>query len=222
MRYLLLAFLLFSTLPAFAGTYVADNTITADMLSTPPATDSTAWKADIETTLKANQAATPAQKAAILDETRVRLTHITSVVDPSWSEKSHPATFKLLEHARKDCKDASEGIKKVWNTKRPFLMDKRITKLVDHQISSAAYPSGHTACSRVMAEVMALAVPAKREELRTQANSIAWHRVIAGVHYPHDLNGGRQLAMLLFGAMQTSPTFQADLAAAKAEIAEKQ
>ena len=51
--------------------------------------------------------------------------------------------------------------------------------------------------------------------------NVGWHRVLAGVHFPSDIQAGRVLGMAIAARMINSPAFQADLAAVKAELAAK-
>lgn len=90
--------------------------------------------------------------------------------------------------------------------------------MVDRIDASPAYPSGHTSSSRVAAEVLGLLFPDRLAALRAKADSIAAHRIQAGVHYPVDIESGRLLAMLVLGALLKSDAFQSDLAAAREEM----
>ena len=54
-----------------------------------------------------------------------------------------------------------------------------------------SYPSGHAMDSYLTAILLAQMVPEKRSALFERAASNAQSRVIAGVHYPSDLEGGK-------------------------------
>ena len=51
-----------------------------------------------------------------------------------------------------------------------------------------------------------------------RAAEYANNRVVAGVHYPSDIEGGRLTATAFAAALFASPAFQSDLAAARAEL----
>jgi len=62
-------------------------------------------------------------------------------------------------------------------------------------------------------------MPDKKEALLARAEEIAQHRVVVGMHFPHDVAGGKKLAELIVAELKKSPDFTKDLAAAKAELA---
>lgn len=57
-----------------------------------------------------------------------------------------------------------------------------------------AYPSGHATQAHTLATVASCLQPARRDEFRQTADTIALHRVQAGVHYPSDSVAGAMLA----------------------------
>lgn len=226
LRYLLLAGLLLPIAPATAAdyaaapTYVSAQTLPPELLPVPPAEDSAAAHDQIAQVLAAQQRNIgEAELARIRNEQRMRLELMTTLLGPRFNAAELPETFAFLTHTLTDAALITEADKKFWHTRRPYLVDPKVKLLVDRIDQSPAYPSGHTAQSRVLAEVMGLLMPEKREELRARAEDIALHRIDAGVHFPVDIEGGRLLAMLITGALMRSDTFHRDLDAAAAEIA---
>jgi len=66
--------------------------------------------------------------------------------------------------------------------------------------------------------VLADMLPEKRAEIMERAQEYAFNRVIAGVHYPTDVQSGA-LAVAAFAAMLfASPEFRKEEAAAAAEL----
>jgi acid phosphatase (class A) len=203
--------------PESASYCVSSSDLPPVLLPLPYTEDSAEWKKDIQTVIAVQQHISANDLAALRDEQRMRVELVTSVLGPDFTREKKPATFALLDHVTNDVTTISEADKKYWHIKRPYLEDPHVKLLVDPIDSSPAYPSGHTAESRVLAEVLGMLYPGKLATLRARADQIAWHRVEAGVHYPHDLDGGRLLAMLITGAMVKCDAFQTDLAAARKE-----
>jgi acid phosphatase (class A) len=71
----------------------------------------------------------------------------------------------------------------------------------------------------VFAALLAELIPEKREALLEKGREIGWLRVIGGVHFPSDVFAGRVLGQALAREFLRSEKFQADLAAAHAELA---
>lgn len=201
-------------------TYVAPATLPAELLPAPPPEDGPAFHDQLASVL-ATQSRNigDAELAIIRDEQHMRLALMLNPLGPRFNASELPKTFILLNHILADATLVTEEDKRFWHVRRPYLADKRIKLLVDPINDSPAYPSGHASESRVLAEVLSLLVPEKRDELRTRADEIALHRIDAGVHYPMDIDSGRLLAMLVMGALMRSDAFRGDLAVAKEEIA---
>ena len=61
-------------------------------------------------------------------------------------------------------------------------------------------------------------VPEKAAELMVRAVQYGDNRVLAGVHYPSDVEASRRVAAATAAVLLTNPIFRADLASAKAEL----
>lgn len=82
-----------------------------------------------------------------------------------------------------------------------------------------AYPSGHSTRGTVFATVLAELFPDKRDALLAKGWESGWLRVIGGVHYASDVYAGRVLGKAVARELLKNPRFQADMEAAKAELA---
>jgi acid phosphatase (class A) len=83
---------------------------------------------------------------------------------------------------------------------------------------SYSYPSGHAAFGALEAIILARMVPEKREALYARGWDFGWSRVVAGIHAPSALESSRIVATLLAEALAGDAGFEADLAAARAEL----
>jgi len=198
--------------------YLDASVLPPTFLPPPPAEGSDTWRAQLGDVLGAQLHITVSEQAMLRAEQKVSLDLITPAVGINFTEARYPSTFAMLARVLADTTRIVEADKKYWHTRRPYLADTRVKLLVDPIDSSPSYPSGHTAEMRVLAEILGLLAPQKRDALRARAEEIAWHRVEAGVHYPADIEAGRLLAMLVVGAMIRSNAFEQDFLAARAEM----
>lgn len=218
----LLAFV--GNLPAVSGaaeyesTYVNPAELPPQLLPPPPAEHSAAWKKNVQGVLAAQKLLHKSDLPAIRDEQHLRLSLMTQVIGPDFTAEKYPHSFALLNHVFRDSEIITGADKQFWHTRRPYLTDKHVKLYVDRIDDNPAFPSGHTSASRVVAEVLGMLYPDRLADLRAKADSIAYHRMQAGVHYPGDVEGGRLLAMMIIGALEKSDDFQSDLADAQAEI----
>lgn len=58
-----------------------------------------------------------------------------------------------------------------------------------------SYPSGHATMAYAWAFLIAAFKPAYRHRLEEAARRVAWNRVVAGLHFPTDGEGGRAFAV---------------------------
>lgn len=199
--------------------YINPESISPTLIAPPPAANSETSKHEIDQIIVRQKHYTKAQlDAALKTHHPVTPELMTYVIGTDFTRTRLPFTFSFLDQVVADCFDTIETAKRYYNTKRPYVADQRVKALVPNPNTNGAYPSGHTACSRVWAEVLTQLVPEKQAALRARADEMGEHRILLGVHYPHDVEGGKNMALLIVGALQQSKAYQADLAKAKAEI----
>ncbi|HTY08853.1 MAG TPA: phosphatase PAP2 family protein [Candidatus Edwardsbacteria bacterium] len=201
-----------------ARTYFEPQSLPPQLLPPPPAEGSGAWKAQIEAVRAAQRSLPPAEISAIRHEQNFLVALMTDTLEPSFSRERLPRTAALLDRVECTTEQVVDAHKRYWHTRRPYLADPRIRLCVD-STATAAYPSGHTAESRVLAEVLGMLFPDQLPRLRARAEDVARHRIEAGVHYPVDIEGGRSLALLVVGALTANSDFQTDMQAAREELA---
>ncbi|MFF5297399.1 phosphatase PAP2 family protein [Paractinoplanes globisporus] len=83
--------------------------------------------------------------------------------------------------------------------------------------SDGGFPSGHTNAFHLAALAFAYAVPERFQELVTAAFDLAETRIVAGMHSPVDVIGGRILATALAAAILNDPANATLKAAARAQ-----
>src|SRR5262249_28125866 len=99
---------------------------------------------------------------------------------------------------------------------RPPKADPSIKAVMEE--NDGSYPSGHATRGQLFAEVLAAALPARRDALLARGRQIGDDRMIAGVHYPSDIIAGRVLGHVMAKALLETPAFRERLAAIGAEL----
>ena len=140
-----------------------------------------------------------------------------------------PATARLMQRAAADAKAPVDAAKSYYHRDRPFVgnansrtCDPRTLGPIGGAtggVLSYSYPSGHAAYGELMARVLGAAVPARAAPLTAWGRQLGDNRVICRVHWPSDVAAGRRIADAMYDQLATKPAFQADVAAAKAELA---
>lgn len=188
------------------------------LLPDPPADGSPTTLGEIDLILKKQAARTPQEVARIKREVHLNVYLFDTVLGPWFTAKNVPLTAALFQRVDATEHPVIDSAKKFWNRPRPFLQDKRVKPPIDLP-KNASYPSGHSTVGELDALVLAELVPDLKEAVLARGAQIGEDRIIAGVHFPSDVEAGHTLAQDIFTKLMASPEFQADLAKAKAEIA---
>jgi acid phosphatase (class A) len=189
------------------------------LLPNPPADGSPQTLQEIDLILKDQATRTPEEVARI----RVEASHLNvflfkNVIGPWFEEKELPVTDSLFHNVDASAGSIYEAGKKLWGRPRPFLQDKRIHPPISLP-RNFSYPSGHSTESYLNALILSQMVPDLKDQILARGRQIGDDRVLAGVHFPSDVEAGRTLAQDLFSKLMANPAFQSDLARAKAEVA---
>jgi acid phosphatase (class A) len=84
--------------------------------------------------------------------------------------------------------------------------------------ASPAYPSGHAATGWLYALLLAEIDPSHADAIMQRGRAYGESRVVCGVHYYTDIEGGRITASALVAALHGAPEFETDIASARAEV----
>src|SRR5579871_1143083 len=137
-------------------------------------------------------------------------------IGPFFQHGKLPLTEALLHDVHGDTEQIVQHAKSFWNRTRPYVVDPSLAAHVKPE-PNASYPSGHSANATVYALLLAELFPDKQPEILALGRNVGWHRVELAKHYPSDVYAGEVLAMDIVHTLKTSPKFQKDFAAAKAE-----
>lgn len=132
-----------------------------------------------------------------------------------------PRLTLMLGRVPADIDGVTERVKKTTMRKRPVVVDPRPICLpaADWLLSSTSYPSGHAATGWALGLILSELAPDRAGPILTRAAGIGDSRVICGVHYQSDVEIGRQVGAAVVAVLRARPDFEADLDAARAELA---
>ena len=86
-------------------------------------------------------------------------------------------------------------------------------------VKDGSYPSGHAALGWAWSLVLASIAPERADALLQRGHAYGQSRVICGVHWQSDVDAGRTMGSAAFARLQSDPTYSAQLARARQELA---
>jgi acid phosphatase (class A) len=209
------------SLPARQTQYIDAAALDLVRLLPPaPANDSAETRAELEEMLDIQKTRTASQAARARADAQVNLVRFADALGdppPGFDLTKLPLTQLLFRKISTDELVVVGTGKDAFARPRPFVLEPRLQPIVARP-PSASYPSGHTVWGYTVGLVLADMIPERRPQLMARAAEYAQNRVVAGVHYPSDVEGGKMAATAFATALFASPAFQTDLAAAKAEL----
>lgn len=143
---------------------------------------------------------------------------IFRAVIPGFDPAKLPLTVKLIETVKRESGLVSHSAKLHFDRKRPYEFDPALNVCSKHRGKNATYPSGHTTAGYAMAVTLAHLAPAHAEALLRRAQVYGKSRMVCGVHYRSDVVAGQVIGTSVALALLQNFQFQADMAAAKAEL----
>ena len=190
------------------------------LLAPPPAAGSDEEAADLQMSRALFKARTDAETARAKVDANLSIFSFAPVIGPIFQPGKFPKTEALMAEIKKEMRDVINAPKNHWARKRPYQMDPSLA--FGEPENTYSYPSGHSTVGTVDALVLAELFPDKREAILALGRQIGWSRVLTGYHFLTDVRAGRVLGQAIVRELMASPSFQHDLAEAKAEIAATQ
>ena len=205
--------------PAFDATYVSRTQIPlAKLLAPPPEAQSAAQKRDIDEVLRLQSIRTPQQaEKAVADNSTSMVQVVGDVLGPAFTQDRLPKLDAFYKRLHLDSRDIFFASKDVWNRPRPYAASAEV-QAVGEKPQNGSYPSGHSTRGYLTAIILANMVPEKSAELFARGREYGDNRVLAGVHYPTDVEAGRMGATAVAAAFMQNAAFMKDFADAKAEL----
>lgn len=195
------------------GHYLDPQGLDYRSVAAAPADGSAQDKEDFRVILDWQARRTPAQCAAAKAEMSHDYNTFFGKLSPFPAPLPEPVKV-FFKNVEKDSVAAHKLLKDVYKRERPFVRDSRVQPCLP-RVQGYAYPSGHSAMSRLEALILGDLVPARRNEFLAKADESALLRVLGGVHHPTDTASGQALADLLYKELKKTPSFASDLKALK-------
>jgi acid phosphatase (class A) len=128
-----------------------------------------------------------------------------------------PKFAAFAERVTQDTRAIFPPSKDVWNRPRPYAASTEV-KAVGELPTTNWYPSGHATRGYLVAILLSDMVPEKSAELFERGREYGENRVVAGVHYPTDVEAGRLSATAIAAALMQNERFMEDFTEAKTEL----
>jgi acid phosphatase (class A) len=171
--------------------------------------------ADRAVVLWAQRTRTPAEVARAAAEEELTLEDFAEVLGAGFDPVRHPRTEALLARAAEASRPCVAAAKVASARPRPYAADPAVTPAVARE-RTFSYPSGHATRGALFAAILAELAPGRREALLRRGAQIGEDRVVAGVHYPSDVDAGQRLGAALARALLADPEFAAAVSDARA------
>lgn len=148
------------------------------------------------------------------------LKHFSCSLGIELTPQQAPRMVALAQKATRDAAGAMARAKDYYKRQRPFLIDEGNTCVARTTVgTSFDYPSGHTTAGWAWALVLAQVSPQNGNALLARGRAIGDSRVVCGMHNASAVEAARLLTGSTLTLVTATPEYQADLAAARAELA---
>jgi acid phosphatase (class A) len=200
------------------GTYLPPSSVDLTLILAPPPTpDSAAGKADLQAVLDAQRNRTPAEAASAQADAEISVFRFADAIGPGFNAANLPFTTKFFDRVRAAASPVVKTAKAFFKRPRPFVTDPAIKPIIEPP-PDLSYPSGHSTYAYAVAIILANMLPEKAGAIFDRAGIYANNRVIAGVHYPTDIEAGRISGSIIDNVMLHDALFMADYAKARIEV----
>ena len=193
----------------------------ANLLPPPPPDGSPRDKRDLRRVLELQKGLTPERLSGIQADVEQTVYRIAGeVLGPSFTKENFPLAGPFFDKVNRDSAVGVRAIKQKYKRLRPFQASKDVQ--TPQNIAAASqgptYPSGHSTFGAEVALLLGMMVPEKRAELYGRGWQYGEQRIVSGVAYPTDWEGGHIGATIMVTLMLQKPEFKADFEAVKAEV----
>ncbi|WP_431484399.1 acid phosphatase [Pseudomonas solani] len=138
------------------------------------------------------------------------------------SEQQTPALYRLLRRTLADAGLATYSAKTRYSRTRPFVLNQQPSCTPEDEPKLAkdgSYPSGHSAIGWAWALVLSELAPEHADAIWARGRAYSESRMVCNVHWYSDIREGREVGSTAVARLHSDPTFQADFAMARKELA---
>ncbi len=214
--------------PGTPSGYLATSSLpdSLALLPPPPAADSAAFQRDEDASKDAARAPeSPRWRRAASDadlhfpQAAQTYACVTGVAP---SPEATPTLYRLLRRSLVDLGLSTYKAKNHYQRTRPFVAHGNATCSPGDEAmlrQDGSYPSGHSAVGWGWALLMAEIDPERADAILQRGRDYGQSRMVCNVHWQSDVEAGRLVASATVARLHAEPDFQADMQAAKAELA---
>jgi acid phosphatase (class A) len=152
-----------------------------------------------------------------------RLEAFSCALDAPITREAMPNLYTLMQRTLSDAGHATGAAKQRYGRTRPFVENKARSCTPEDEAwlaRNGSYPSGHTSIGWTWALILAEIAPERVDAILSRGYAFGQSRVVCGVHWQSDVDAGRVIAAGVVARLHADPVFQAQLAAAKKELAD--
>jgi len=186
------------------------------ILAPPPAPQSPEAKAELEAVLAVQQTRTDAEVKRAQADDELSVFRYADVMGAGFTAENLPFTSAFFKDVAADDGQVVNPARAQFNRPRPMAVDKRVEPVVN--ANGGSYPSGTAAFAYASGILLANMVPEQAAAIYARAADWGHNRVVAGVHYPGDVEAGRIAGSMIDNLLLHDAAFMADFAKAKAEV----
>ncbi len=192
--------------------------VLVDLLPPPPADDSAQTKAELGEILTLQVTRTPEMAAAAIADNIENIWVFGDVIDnPKFTPENLPVFAAFFDRIVATKSAVVDAAKAAWKRPRPHILSDLVRPIVPLS-TTGAYPSGHTVVGTLEGIVLSNMLPELRAKIMARAWEYGDNRVVAGIHYPSDVEAGRLAATAIAQTIQAKADFKVEFEAAKAEL----
>jgi acid phosphatase (class A) len=198
--------------------YIEPSQVDLDhLLAPPPALGSAAETKDLNAVMNAEQDRTAEQAVAAEEDHDRTVFRFADVMGPGFTPQNLPFATKFFQRVFSDQNKIAKETKAYFARPRPFVVNSNLTPMVMPK-ATPSYPSGHTTFAYVMAILLANMVPEKSVPIFDRAAQYGYNRVVAGAHFPTDVEAGRIAGTVIDSVFFHEPRFITDFIRARTEV----
>jgi acid phosphatase (class A) len=189
------------------------------LFAPPPSADSAQTRQELDELLEIQRTRTEAQSAAARADSSTDVDRFADALGLKPGATDHlPHLKEFAQRVEDSFRPYVRAAKQNFKRARPYANEPRLEPCLDHPPRDASYPSGHATFAFVMAAALSDVAPARASQLQARAEEFAHQRMVCGVHFRSDIEGGRLGARWLIERLRASPDYRADVVAATAEL----
>ncbi len=192
----------------------------------PPAESSAAFAADVEAYKTLGALRDSPRGAQAVQDANLKFpaaaNAFSCALGVTISQEATPNVNMLLRRTLTDAGGATYRAKDEYKRTRPFVYFKSTSCTPQdeaHLAKDGSYPSGHSALGWAWALVLTEVAPERATDILVRGYEFGQSRAICGVHWQSDVEAGRVVGAAAVARLQSDPVFQAQVAAAKDEVA---